>query len=175
MNERLDSYYLFGCSTKETIDLGDGYKRWSLLEFGGPNLDPSRIGSKEPRGLYLPLDLLTLLYQRFKEANPQGTAIVTFDEAYDDLAYPPGTSASLRDELFESGEVMCDIFGPRRPNGQDPARKYLPELFDPAVQARLYADRTLHPEASRPNAPLTNGLYWTEDKHFRWQDWWAKV
>jgi hypothetical protein len=174
MSRRVEDLWLYGRDTTEMIILGEGYRDWPLLSFGGNVLGASRFGGPERRAFYLSLELLTVLYKRFADANPSGTAIVDSEEV-DALSFALGTPQDERERLYEAGEVQCDVFGFRKPRGRDLIRHYLPELYLPEVLASLLANPALDPLRKNPNRPVGDLAYWSEDKHYRWSAWFAKT
>ncbi len=172
MNEKPANLIAFGKSTLEMIELGPGYRRWPLTAFRGPVFRASRVGGPRDRGyLLLPLDLLNLLYGRFAQLNADGVLTTSFDEAYD-LLVPPGFDEEEAERRYESGEILCDLFEFRRPGGRDPLLRYLPELFEPEVLNRILRDSTLDSSFRRKHRPPGDKAFWSEDKHYRWSDWW---
>lgn len=166
-------FALFGRDTAEMIFLGSGYRHWPLMWFRGPVFEGSQIGGPANRlGLMLPADLLEQLYRRFANANPTGLEVAEIEEL-DDLAFRDDQSEEERNELFESGNKLCDIFGTRHPGGANLMFRYLPELLEESERHRILSDPSLDSGVRRSNRPANLVLAPTE-KHYRWSDWWAE-
>jgi hypothetical protein len=165
---------LLGINTKETISLGPGLKSWALMAFRGPVFSERRIGfDGRNEHVLLPADLLQALYGRFAVRNPHGILIVTFEEA-EELAFSEDLSEDEKDAAYDSGETLCNVFDMRWPNGVDPLKTYLPELFEVSVHNRLTSDPTLDAAKQRPDRPPDEVAFLCVDRHFRWSDWWLK-
>ncbi len=149
----MGSFFLYGSNTAETMALGRGpqaMRNWSLPQFPGPDLWTHGLGLAERRRVYLPLDLLLLLYERFYAANPDGLAIMEAGELQ---------SRPVRATL------TCT--GPER--GYPQLRRYLPELFDLRLLREIAADPWLDAQLLAEIAPtLPAGEEgWGVDAHGR--------
>lgn len=134
----MGSFFLYGRNTAETVALGRGpqdMRHWSLPQFPGPDLWTHGLGLAERRRVYLPLDLLLLLYERFYGANPDGVAIM---EARDLQSCPVRAS------------LTCS--GPER--GYPQLRRYLPELFELRLLREMASDPWLDAQLLAEVAPL---------------------
>lgn len=134
----MGSFFLYGGNTAETMALGRGpqaMRHWSLPQFPGPDLWTHGLGLQERRRVYLPLDLLLLLYERFYAANPDGLAIMEAGELQ---------SRPVRASL------TCN--GPER--GYPQLRRYLPELFDLRLLREIAADPWLDAQLLAEVAPM---------------------
>ena len=121
--------------------------------------------------LALPPALLASLYSRFADANPNGVVIAETNEL-DDLEFGLEIGEDERSRLYDAGEVGWDVFNDRiPPHGRDPIRRYLPELFEPAVMQQILSDPTLDFSWKRSNQPEGNA-FWNDEFHYRWSDWW---
>lgn len=171
---RNQSFDIVGLDSKELISLGIGLDTWELMDFRGPVFSASRVGGPQGRThLLLPSDLLRLLYERFAGANPSGCPKVR-TEQIEDYLFRRGDSEELRDRLWEQGDVGWDVFDSRLPpNGRDPIKRYLPELFERGVLDSILKDPRLDLDQRAPGAP-PNSDEWSLDlsKHFRWSAWW---
>ena len=174
MKLRPEELWLLGLDTKETVDIGDGHKNWLFNSFRGPIFDARPVaGSAAPAKthLLLPIGLLTAFYERFAAANPSGVVVAETNEL-DDLEFWPDISEDERSRLYDAGEVGWDVFNDRiPPHGRDPIRRYLPELFEPAVMQQILSDPTLDFSWGRSNQPDGNA-FWSDEHHYRWSDWW---
>ncbi|MFN4115276.1 MAG: hypothetical protein ACK4F7_02100 [Inhella sp.] len=171
---KVEDLMLAGLDTKELIYLGPGLRTWPLLAFQGPVFQPTRVGGPDGRPYFvLPRELLACLYERFAMANPSGCAICDPNEM-DGLIYAHDVPEAERERLWDAGEVGWDVFDWRiPPHGRDPIRRYLPELFEPAVLQRILSDPRLDMAQKPPKAPADYADYWQDkSRHFRWSDWW---
>lgn len=133
----MGSFCLYGCNTTEALALGCGpqaQRHWSLPQFPGPDLWTHWLGLPQRRRVYLPLDLLLLLYERFYRANPDGLAIV---EAAELASRPVRTHLTRTD--------------PER--GYPHLRRYLPEVFDLRLLSEIAADPWLDAQLLAQIAP----------------------
>jgi hypothetical protein len=132
------SFCLYGRNTTETVALGCGpqaMRHWSLPQFPGPDLWTHWLGLPERRRVYLPLDLLLLLYERFYAANPDGLAIVEVGE--------------LQARLVRTSLTCTD-----QDRGYPHLRRYLPEVFDPRLLREIADDPWLDAHLLAEVAPM---------------------
>lgn len=166
------SFDLLGLDTLELIDLGDEKSAalaWGLYDFAGPSLDLRTLGvTAHSKRVYLPTDLLSMLYTRFAVVNPKGTRIVAGTQ-FEDFA-PAGLTEEEKDRLCDEDKLFASIPGDtaRYPR----LRELLPELDDLAVRERLMSDSALDLElmsrAYREGAlPQKYG-----SRHWRWLPEW---
>lgn len=135
------SYYYFGHDCLNMILVGDGrgaWRRWGLMDHEGPLIRLDFLGHPARRLSYLPLDLLELLYERFRQANPSGVSLVA-DYDYMPIALLRHSEEEL-DALYEQRKALVDITLDDEWNGYPHMRPYLPELYDPATIERLAND-----------------------------------
>ncbi|HET7862827.1 MAG TPA: hypothetical protein VFL86_00335 [Burkholderiaceae bacterium] len=134
----MESFFLYGHNTAETMAVGCGpqaMRHWSLPQFPGPDLWTHGLGLAERRRVYLPLDLLLLLYERFYAANPDGLAIMAAGEV-------------------QSCPVRTCLTGTGPERGYPQLRRYLPELFDLRLLREIAADPWLDAQLLAEVAPL---------------------
>jgi len=139
------SFNLFGKDTYELLSIGHGVRymeSWPLEAHSGPTLWLSLLGGGSRKIVYLPHDLLKLLYERFKAANPSGTSIDINDMAIARFAPPNLTKKELND-LINEGKLFLDIVNSEEDEGYPHLKKYLPELNSPEVIAAMEQDRSI--------------------------------
>lgn len=130
------------------IHVGEGrgaWRSWGLMDHEGPRLRLKALGSSIDRRVFLPNDLLVLLYRRFAEANPSGTSLVS-DEEYLSIALQSHSSEEI-ERLAEERKALqnIDLWEPSSPN-YPLLRPYLPEIFEPQTLEVLADDPFLDSE-----------------------------
>lgn len=137
------SYYYFGVDTLNSILVCNGgrgaWRRWSLMDHEGPYFRLEYLGYSRKRCVYLPPDLLRLLYQRFAAANPSGAHLHSSFEEGEAIALERYGEERL-DDLYDQKKVLFNIDLELDDEGYPRMRPYLPELFEPAVIERLAND-----------------------------------
>lgn len=137
------SYFYFGCDTLTSILVCNGgrgaWRRWSLMDHEGPFFRLEYLGYPKKRCVYLPRDLLEMLYERFAAANPSGAFLHSDFSEGEDVALERYGEEKV-DELYNQRKILfsvdMDLYGEGYPH----MRQYLPELFDRAVIERLASD-----------------------------------
>jgi hypothetical protein len=136
------SYHYFGYDTLSSILVGNGrgaWRRWGLMDHEGPFFNLSYLGYPATRYVYLPIDLLELLYARFRQANPSGVALHSDYAQGEALALRRYTEGEL-DTLRDQRKVFVTIDLDDDEEGYPHMRSYLPELFEPSTIERLASD-----------------------------------
>ncbi|MBW8832302.1 MAG: hypothetical protein JF606_23420 [Burkholderiales bacterium] len=139
------SFNLFGKDTYELLPVGYGLREmdsWPLEAHSGPLLWLSLLGGEGRKIVYLPQDLLKLLYERFIAANPSGTSIDINDMAIAKFA-PQNLTEKELNELINEGKLFLDIVNSEEDEGYPHLKKYLPELNSPEVIAAMGRDRSI--------------------------------
>jgi hypothetical protein len=136
------SWNMLGLDTLERITIGEGGGDLPLELREGPKVWHCDLGGNSDKLLYLYPSHLKLLYERFKEANPKG--VVSGAGDFFDAYAPPGLAAEKLDKLEEEGKIFVNIFYKDPEHGYPHARKYLPELLEPALIDRMAADPWLN-------------------------------
>ncbi|MFM9923124.1 hypothetical protein VLK31_09055 [Variovorax sp. H27-G14] len=136
-------YYLYGRDTSELIHLDQGrgadWMDWSVEQFGGPVilLYLLRPGEKFKIS-YLYSEHLKLLYSRFAEANPLGVEIGKnswYERKYPLVDFPENEGKG------KIAEKPCVILSMTDEDAGYPhLKKYLPEIFDEEVVAKMTVD-----------------------------------
>jgi hypothetical protein len=180
-------YCLYGHNTTEEIPIGYGPRpmaHWPLSSFRGPCVWTNLLGLPERKLVMLPPDLLSLLYQRFKAANPDGTTIGELEELHARFA-PAGKTPQELDELCEQRELFVSLTHQDEDQGYPHLRPYLPELFlsdwlraiaaDPWLDAHLLdkAAATL-PADGEACGEITSTGYRVVVPEGRCERWWPQ-
>lgn len=174
------AYYLYGYDCMNKILIGDGrgaWSNWGLMDHEGPVINLSYLGYGQRKHVYLPPDLLELLYSRFCQANPSGTSLIMGD-ADDVIALQSHTAGEL-DKLYESGQALMIINIDKNDEGYPLLRPYLPELFEAETIQRLaddpWLDRALLGQAELDNIENGGipGNLWVT-KSARWSPEWRE-
>lgn len=145
------------------------------MDHEGPIIRLDYVGYPRERYVYLPPDLLELLYKRFEKANPSGVAVVAGDE--DLLIARRRYSDEELDALYEQRKAFVTINVEEAWMGYPHMRTFLPELYDPNVQERLANDPWLDCRLLRSAeklGPFNGGIpdnLWV-DRSSRWSPEW---
>jgi hypothetical protein len=137
----MHSFCLYGHNTTQYICLGDGpsaMEGWSLDRFPGPTLLTDWLGVPPRKWLLLPPDLLQLLYDRFRQANPAGVSVARLNELEERFA--PEMPHEECTRLFDERTMFVGITLTDRDKGYPHLRPYLPEVFDMEVLLCLADD-----------------------------------
>lgn len=132
---------LYGHDTTERISVGYGprpLRYWDLQRFPGPSLWTDCLGLSERKLVFLPPDLLQLLYERFRVANPSGLSVGEMNEL--EARFSQGMTPAQRDALYEQRKFFVNITGTDEERGYPHLRRYLPEVFDLSRLCEIAAD-----------------------------------
>jgi len=132
----------FGHDTLTKIGVGRGrgaWRRWGLMDHTGPLFRLEDLGYPGKRYVYLPVDLLELLYARFRAANPSGVTLTTDDSVELMILRDRYTEVEML-EMHEQGRAFFRIDVEAHWEGYPHVRPYLPELYEPATIERLAND-----------------------------------
>jgi hypothetical protein len=136
------SFNLFGKDTFELISVSHGTRyreRWTLEQHPGPKVMRQLPGGSGRTALYLYPQHLKLLYARFKQANPTG-ACVEMDGMHETKYTPIGLTELQVEALHEARRIFVDLTHTDEELGYPHLRRYLPEIFEPDVEAAMRAD-----------------------------------
>jgi hypothetical protein len=142
----------------------------------GPIVDLQYLGYKHPGHVYLPMDLLQLLYKRFAAANPSGVSLEV-NEGDWILALHRFGSQEQVDAHYEDRTALVSISVVDAELGYTFMRPYLPELFEAKTVDRLANDASLSWELlswAESQGPGNGGIpedLWVE-RASRWSDEW---
>jgi len=144
-------WHLLGLNTLELIhvdnDYSDVFKSLPPELQLGPQIHTYYLGMKPGKSLFVYPEHLKLLYDRFTTANPKGVVMLRDDEEYNYA--PPGLIEEEVLKLDEEGKIFVDLFISDAPDGYPYARKYLPEVFEPQMLAKMEADPWLDTDLLR--------------------------
>lgn len=162
----MHGFCLYGYDTTQSIWIGSGpsvMSHWKLENFPGPTLQAQWLGHAARKSLYLPQDLLLLLYERFRSRNPGGVSVAYMTEL--EARFAAHMSSQECDALYEQRKIFVDLVLSDEDQGYPHLRPYLPEVFerqrlqeiaaDPWLDAHLLA--TVAPTLSS-DGEATNGL-----------------
>lgn len=137
------NYLYFGSDTLTSILVCTGgrgaWRRWSLMDHEGPFFRLEYLGYPRKRCVYLPPDLLEILYERFAAANPSGAFLHSDFSEGEAIALERYSEETL-DELYDQRKVLFSVNVDLDHEGYPHMRTYLPELFEPSVIERLAND-----------------------------------
>jgi len=138
-----NSYLYCGHDTLTDIWVGEGrsaWARWGLSDHIGPFFRLDYLGYPTSRHAYLPPDLLELLYERFRQANPSGVTLSVNDLFEAGLRGQGRYTEREMDDLYDRREALFSVNVEKAEEGYPYVRPYLPELFEPATVQRLASD-----------------------------------
>ncbi|WP_395351208.1 hypothetical protein [Variovorax sp. UC122_21] len=138
-----NSYCYWGHDTLTDIWVGEGrssWVRWGLMDHRGSFFRLDYLGYPTERHVYLPMDLLELLYERFRQANPSGVTLDANDLFEAGLKNQGRFTEQEMDEMYDRREALFSINVERSEEGYPHVRSYLPELFEAATVRRLASD-----------------------------------
>lgn len=182
----MHAFCLYGRDTAQSIWIGSGPSvmiHWGLQDFPGPTLQAQWIGYAEKKSVFLPQDLLLLLYERFRSKNPGGVSIAYMSELEERFA--PSLSSQECEMLYEQRKMFVDLILTDEGRGYPHLRSYLPEVFerqrlqeialDPWLDANLLAvvAPTLSPDGESING-LTTDLDRLVSPEGRSERWWPQ-
>lgn len=147
-------FCLYGHDTKEEVSIGYGpqvMRQWSLEKFPGPYFFTDWLGLPERKLIFLPPDILQLLYARFRAANPSGVSIAEISEL--EGRFAPDLTVSQCDELYDQRKLFVGIADTDAAQGYPHLRRYMPELFDLQQLEVLATDPWLDAELLAKVAP----------------------
>ena len=133
----------FGHDTLTEIGVGRGrraWRRWSLMDHTGPFFHLNNLGYPTKRTVYLPIDLLELLYSRFRAANPSGVTLTDDDESLEVALVGSRYTEKEREDMYDRREAFFRIDIEKSSEGYPYVRPYLPELYEPTTIERLAND-----------------------------------
>lgn len=137
------SWNMLGLDTLEMISIdygkGEAFENLPFELRPGPTIDPADFGKRSFKMLFLYPEHLSLLYRRFKEANPKGVIFIASDDDLTPFA-PPGLAKKELDKLEEERKIFVSLFSTDASSGYPHVRRYLPELFEPGVIEKMAAD-----------------------------------
>jgi hypothetical protein len=136
------SFEMFGLDTFESIHLSDARGEMPLELRPGPKVWHCDFGGDSDKLLYLYPEHLSLLYERFRAANPKGIVFGP-EGSFDDYA-PSDLSREELEKLREERKIFVSLFLTDEDLGYPHARKYLPELFEPGMIDKMVADPWLN-------------------------------
>jgi hypothetical protein len=175
------SYYYFGHDTLTKIRVGSGrsaWAKWNLWDHEGPIICLDYMGGAAGRYVYLTKELLGLLYQRFRQANPSGATLLGGDLFEVDFLSEK-FSEKEQEEMYERRIALFSINVEDSEKKYPHLRPYLPELFDPSVLEKLARDPWLDAELliySQNLGPERGGIasnLW-KDRSARWSPEWCE-
>lgn len=137
------NYDYFGHDTLTEIGVGQGrgaWRRWSLMDHAGPFFHLNNLGYPTKRTIYLPMDLLELLYSRFRAANPSGVTLTDDDESLEVALAGSRYTEKEREDMYDRREAFFRIDIEKSWEGYPYIRPYLPELYEPTTIERLAND-----------------------------------
>lgn len=164
------SFCLYGKNSKEEIPIGYGPRlmvHWSLPFFPGPTVWANFLGHPERKLVFLPPDLLELLYSRFGAANPDGIVIGELGELEARFS-PEGKTALEIEGLYEARKLFVSLTLTDEEQGYPHLRRYLPEVFDQPRLLEMVADPWLDVQlldAVAPTLPLGDEAGGEADAH----------
>jgi hypothetical protein len=140
------------------IHIGNGrsaWQKWGVMDHEGPIIRLDYLGYPQKHYAYLPLSLLTALYQRFAQSSQSELRLGDFDDMDDIAIERYGDEQSTL--LYDERKILATINHEWGDEGYPLLTPYLPELLDPDIINRIAADpwldRRLLAEAEEPITP----------------------
>jgi len=162
------------------IHIGSGrsaWQKWGVMDHEGPIIRLDYLGYPQKHYAYLPLSLLTALYQRFAQSSQSELRLGDFDDMDDIAIERYGDEQSML--LYDERKILATINHERGDEGYPLLTPYLPELLDPDIINRIavdpWLDRRLLTEAEELGLG-GGGIYdrlW-RDRSARWSKEWRK-
>jgi len=146
------------------------------MDHTGPLFRLQDLGYPGERYVYLPSDLLELLYARFRAANPSGVTLTTDDSVELMILRDRYTEDEML-EMDEQGRAFFRIDVEAHWEGYPHVRPYLSELYEPTTTERLANDPWLdyqlleRAEFLGPNRGGIRPDLWV-DRSARWSPEW---
>ncbi|WP_029922264.1 hypothetical protein [Nevskia soli] len=137
------AFVLFGKDTLEEVEIGYGAphrEQWSLERHPGLRMYMRALGGEEGAYRYLYPDHLKLLYARFAAANPGGMVMGVDDVVEAAYEREHGLTSKQVEALTEQDLLYVPVTSEGELVGLPYLRRYLPEVFEPAMVGRMQAD-----------------------------------
>ncbi|MET3494694.1 hypothetical protein [Variovorax boronicumulans] len=136
-------YYLYGRDTLELIYLdqgrGDDWMDWSAERFGGPVMLLNLLSpGEDSKIVYLYPEHLKKLYSRFAGANPSGVEIGK--NSWYERKYPLADFLNHEGETRHARSPYVNLSMTDEEAGYPHLKKYLPEIFDKEIVAKMATD-----------------------------------